>query len=323
VDKSLIQDPETDSLLSKKNTVINRRWGLAQDIATLKFSSAKELKLVNLIKKAKTIGSLISISPMDEQSTNKFIFFLQVAEFIDLTDEHSADEDIEDIIKTTESLQEEQPEEQDLEEVLESDILDNEDIAVAADFGSSNNTADNLDSKDTAESTGMDDIKIEINFPSIGEKEKQVSDVSSSAEDKEIGVSSDIKFNSENDGEKTKVLSDEEIEKIKAEVSGSKENLKPDASENLSVESEPSPQISNDVETGVAASDSGGDEIKLEISLPQLENNDQKSTKEPGLKDSVSEKSSSTDPQKKLSEDNTQELSLEEMEKLRKLTIKE
>jgi hypothetical protein len=130
VDKSVIEDLEVTSLLGRDDTVISRRWGLAQDITTLKFSSTKELKLANSVKKAKTVGDLIHMSPLDEQDTRKFILFLQLAEFIDLKDKDSVDENIEDIVTTGERLDKDYAE--DLEEFTESDIIGSEDDVATA-----------------------------------------------------------------------------------------------------------------------------------------------------------------------------------------------
>ena len=190
VERSVIEDQQISSLLKKDGTILSRRWGLAQDIATLKFSSTKELKLANLIKKAKTVGDLIEISPLDKENTRKFIFFLHLAEFIDLNDEHSEDENVENIIKIEKNLY---TDAEDLEEVLESDILDNEDSVGTA-------VTSKPPEKSSPDDIRLDDIKIEINFPGINKEEtKQDSD------DKDIGISqkaNDIDYQ----GEKTKVL---------------------------------------------------------------------------------------------------------------------
>ncbi|MCH6575037.1 MAG: serine/threonine protein kinase, partial [Bacteroidetes bacterium] len=230
VERSAIEDQQISSLLKKDGTILSRRWGLAQDIATLKFSSTKELKLANLIKKAKTVGDLIEISPLDKENTRKFIFFLHLAEFIDLNDEHSEDENVENIIKIEKNLD---TDAEDLEEVLESDILDNEDSVGTA-------ATSKPPEKSSPDDIRLDDIKIEINFPGIKQETKQDSD------SKDIGISqkaSDIDYQ----GEKTKVLSSEEIEKIRSEVSGFSQKLEGDNIENLNIDHKPQ-QLDDNVE---------------------------------------------------------------------------
>jgi len=224
---------------------------------TLKFSSTKELKLTNLIKKAKTVGDLIEISPLDKENTRKFIFFLHLAEFIDLNDEHSEDENVENIIKTEQNLD---TDAEDLEEVLESDILDNEDSVGTA-------ATSKPPEKSRPDDIRLDDIKIEINFPGIKEETKQDSD------DKDVGISqkaNDIDYQ----GEKTKVLSSEEIEKIRSEVSGFSQKLEGDNIENLNIDHKPQ-QLDNNVEISTPTTKTGSDEIKLEISLPGLKDESQ------------------------------------------------
>ncbi len=66
----------------------------------------------------------------------------------------------------------------------------------------------------------------------------------------------------------------------------------------------------------------GSDEIKLEINFPSLDSENQQGTEDrssPNAEDRGDDKSG---PQK-LSDENTQELSQEDIELLRKLTIKE
>jgi len=311
VERSVIEDQQISSLLKKDGTILSRRWGLAQDIATLKFSSTKELKLADLIKKAKTVGDLIEISPLDKENTRKFIFFLHLAEFIDLNDEDSEDENVENIIKTEQNLD---ADADDLEEVLESDILDDEDnVGTAA--------TSKPPEKSSPDDIRLDDIKIEINFPGIKEETKQDSD------DKDVGISQ--KANDNNyQGEKTKVLSSEEIEKIRSEVSGSSQKLDGDNIENLNIDHKPQ-QLDNNVEISTPTTKTGSDEIKLEISLPRLKDESQGGGSVvqgggSGVKETLSQKDNQIDDaEKKFSEEDTQILTEEDIEQLRKLTIKD
>jgi len=304
VERSVIEDQQISSLLKKDGTILSRRWGLAQDIATLKFSSTKELKLANLIKKAKTVGDLIEISPLDKENTRKFIFFLHLAEFIDLNDEHSEDENVENIIKIEKNLY---TDAEDLEEVLESDILDNEDSVGTA-------ATSKPPEKSSPDDIRLDDIKIEINFPGIKQETKQDSD------GKDIGISqkaNDIDYQ----GEKTKVLSSEEIEKIRSEVSGFSQKLEGDNIENLNIDHKPQ-QLDNNVEISTPTTKTGSDEIKLEISLPGLKDESQGGGSV--VKESLSHKDNQIDDaEKKFSEEDTQDLTEEDIEQLRKLTIKD
>ena len=304
VERSVIEDQQISSLLKKDGTILSRRWGLAQDIATLKFSSTKELKLANLIKKAKTVGDLIEISPLDKENTRKFIFFLHLAEFIDLNDEHSEDENVENIIKIEKNLY---TDAEDLEEVLESDILDNEDSVGTA-------ATSKPPEKSSPDDIRLDDIKIEINFPGIKQETKQDSD------GKDIGISqkaNDIDYQ----GEKTKVLSSEEIEKIRSEVSGFSQKLEGDNIENLNIDHKPQ-QLDNDVEISTPTTKTGSDEIKLEISLPGLKDESQGGGSV--VKETLSHKDNQIDDaEKKFSEEDTQILTEEDIEQLRKLTIKD
>lgn len=311
VERSVIEDQQISSLLKKDGTILSRRWGLAQDIATLKFSSTKELKLANLIKKAKTVGDLIEISPLDKENTRKFIFFLHLAEFIDLNDEHSEDENVENIIKIEKNLY---TDAEDLEEVLESDILDNEDSVGTAATGKP-------PEKSSPDDIRLDDIKIEINFPGIKQETKQDSD------SKDIGISqkaSDIDYQ----GEKTKVLSSEEIEKIRSEVSGFSQKLEGDNIENLNIDHKPQ-QLDDNVEISTPTPKTGSDEIKLEISLPGLKDESQgrgSGVQGEGsvVKETLSHKDNQIDDaEKKFSEEDTQDLTEEDIEQLRKLTIKD
>ncbi len=311
VERSVIEDQQISSLLKKDGTILSRRWGLAQDIATLKFSSTKELKLANLIKKAKTVGDLIEISPLDKENTRKFIFFLHLAEFIDLNDEHSEDENVENIIKIEKNLY---TDAEDLEEVLESDILDNEDSVGTA-------ATSKPPEKSSPDDIRLDDIKIEINFPGIKQETKQDSD------GKDIGISqkaNDIDYQ----GEKTKVLSSEEIEKIRSEVSGFSQKLEGDNIENLNIDHKPQ-QLDNNVEISTPTTKTGSDEIKLEISLPGLKDESQAggSGVQGGgsvVKETLSHKDNQIDyAEKKFSEEDTQDLTEEDIEQLRKLTIKD
>ena len=311
VERSVIEDQQISSLLKKDGTILSRRWGLAQDIATLKFSSTKELKLANLIKKAKTVGDLIEISPLDKENTRKFIFFLHLAEFIDLNDEHSEDENVENIIKIEKNLY---TDAEDLEEVLESDILDNEDSVGTA-------ATSKPPEKSSPDDIRLDDIKIEINFPGIKQETKQDSD------GKDIGISqkaNDIDYQ----GEKTKVLSSEEIEKIRSEVSGFSQKLEGDNIENLNIDHKPQ-QLDNNVEISTPTTKTGSDEIKLEISLPGLKDESQAggSGVQGGgsvVKETLSHKDNQIDDaEKKFSEEDTQILTEEDIEQLRKLTIKD
>jgi chorismate mutase len=293
VERSVIEDQQISSLLKKDGTILSRRWGLAQDIATLKFSSAKELKLANLIKKAKTVGDLIEISPF--------------AEFIDLNDEDSEDENVENIIKTEQNLD---ADADDLEEVLESDILDDEDnVGTAA--------TSKPPEKSSPDDIRLDDIKIEINFPGIKEETKQDSD------DKDVGISQKASENNDNNyqGDKTKVLSSEEIEKIRSEVSGFSQKLDGDNIENLNIDHKPQ-QLDNNVEISTPTTKTGSDEIKLEISLPGLKDESQGGGS--GVKETLSQKDNQIDDaEKKFSEEDTQILTEEDIEQLRKLTIKD
>ncbi|TDI95798.1 MAG: serine/threonine protein kinase [Deltaproteobacteria bacterium] len=304
VERSVIEDQQISSLLKKDGTILSRRWGLAQDIATLKFSSTKELKLANLIKKAKTVGDLIEISPLDKENTRKFIFFLHLAEFIDLNDEHSEDENVENIIKIEKNLY---TDAEDLEEVLESDILDNEDSVGTA-------ATSKPPEKSSPDDIRLDDIKIEINFPGIKQETKQDSD------GKDIGISqkaNDIDYQ----GEKTKVLSSEEIEKIRSEVSGFSQKLEGDNIENLNIDHKPQ-QLDNNVEISTPTTKTGSDEIKLEISLPGLKDESQGGGSV--VKETLSHKDNQIDAaEKKFSEEDTQILTEEDIEQLRKLTIKD
>lgn len=304
VERSVIEDQQISSLLKKDGTILSRRWGLAQDIATLKFSSPKELKLTNLIKKAKTVGDLIEISPLDKENTRKFIFFLHLAEFIDLIDEDSEDENVENIIKTEKNLD---ADADDLEEVLESDILDDEDSVGTA-------ATSKPPEKSSPDDIRLDDIKIEINFPGIKQETKQDSD------GKDIGISqkaNDIDYQ----GEKTKVLSSEEIEKIRSEVSGFSQKLEGDNIENLNIDHKPQ-QLDNNVEISTPTTKTGSDEIKLEISLPGLKDESQGGGSV--VKETLSHKDNQIDDaEKKFSEEDTQILTEEDIEQLRKLTIKD
>jgi hypothetical protein len=282
VDKSVIEDLEVTSLLGRDDTVISRRWGLAQDITTLKFSSTKELKLANSVKKAKTVGDLIHMSPLDEQDTRKFILFLQLAEFIDLKDKDSVDENIEDIVTTGERLDKDYAE--DLEEFTESDI------------------------------------KIEINFQGFeAETKKDQSVVNEGISQKESISNNENSFN----GEKTKVLSSEEIEKIRSEISGSSQKLDRDSIENLKIDQIPQKLENNDADKNQPNAQTGSDEIKLEINFSNLQDKGQKNGKEAQVKDAVQNRDNQIDPQRKFSEENTQVLTEEEIEQLRKLTIKD
>jgi serine/threonine-protein kinase len=306
VDKSVIEDTEVTSLLGSDNTIISRRWGLAQDISTLKFSSTKELKLANSIKNAKTIGDLIGMSPLDEENTRKFILFLQLAEFVDLKDKDSVDENIEDIVTTGEHLDTDDAE--DIEDVLESDILNSEDKAAVA-----------------ADDSSLDDIKIEINFQGFeAETKKDQSVVNEGISQKESISNNENSFNSE----KTKVLSSEEIEKIRSEASGSSQKPGSDNIENLKIEETPQKLDNNAAQTSrptaqTGSDDSGSDEIKLEINFPVLEDEGQKNGKEAEKKDAVQNRDNQIDTQRKFCEENTQVLTEEEIEQLRKLTIKD
>nr|NIT14209.1 hypothetical protein [Candidatus Dadabacteria bacterium] len=92
----------------------------------------------------------------------------------------------------------------------------------------------------------------------------------------------------------------------------------------LSIDNEPQWQINNingsiDSDLG----DTGGsDEIKLEINFPSLDSENQQGTEDRSSPNAGDRGDDKSGPQK-LSDENTQELSQEDIELLRKLTIKE
>jgi len=122
-------------------------------------------------------------------------------------------------------------------------------------------------------------------------------------------------------GEKTKVLSSEEIEKIRSEVSGFSQKLEGDNIENLNIDHKPQ-QLDNNVEISTPTTKTGSDEIKLEISLPGLKDESQGGGSV--VKETLSHKDNQIDDaEKKFSEEDTQILTEEDIEQLRKLTIKD
>jgi hypothetical protein len=162
--------------------------------------------------------------------------------------------------------------------------------------------------------------KIEINFQGFeAETKKDQSVVNEGISQKESISNNENSFN----GEKTKVLSSEEIEKIRSEISGSSQKLDRDSIENLKIDQIPQKLENNDADKNQPNAQTGSDEIKLEINFSNLQDKGQKNGKEAQVKDAVQNRDNQIDPQRKFSEENTQVLTEEEIEQLRKLTIKD
>ncbi|NIP39363.1 MAG: serine/threonine protein kinase [Candidatus Dadabacteria bacterium] len=333
VQKSIIDDSHISDLLNADNTIIARRWGLAQDIATLKFQSTKELKLANSIKEANTIGDLIKISPLDEQGTRNFILFLHTAEFIDLKDKDWETEELEDIIITENYAASKSVDGVTDDKVieLEPDVLDDSQTGEDSQTGNVDSSEIRPDDEPIEDSSpSQSDFKIEINFPSIDEQNKQKqagNEAHSSVDSKQANDVAEISLEDELAGDKTRVLSKEEIEQIRTEVSGSAQKYVSNGIENLDPglsANEPgqgSSQVSSDL------SKAGSDDIKLEIELPPLEDNSlNKAAGEAGQdisQPTISQPGNgSAGTGRKLSSEDTQELTQEDIEELRKLTLR-
>lgn len=311
VEKSIVNDTEISNLLNNNNTIISRRWGLAQDIATLKFSSTKELKLANSIKKAKTIGELISISPLDEENTKRFILFLHTAEFIDLRDESSEEEQLEDIIITNESSASEPDFDEEIEE-LELEIIDD------SQFDNLELSDDKVSSEPIEQSTeNNNDFKIEINFPGTKQQQEKTPEEGAKVDEQIVDLEDNIS------GEKTKVLSSDEIEKIRAELSGSNKKDSTESVSDFKLDFDPDKFEANSPNSPNSNVKQQADpnEINLEIELPRLGGDLKSQLKTPDNKSASTNKGHS-ESQRKMSDEHTQELKQEEIEELRKLTIR-
>ncbi len=318
VEKSIVDDSEISNLLNNNNTIISRRWGLAQDIATLKFSSTKELKLANSIKKAKSIGELISISPLDEENTKRFILFLHTAEFIDLRDESSQEEQLEDIIITNDPAASEPDIDEEVEE-LELEIIEDSQLEKLEPSDDKVSSEQIDQSTKNQSSENNNDFKIEINFP--GAEQPQAKEPEKGADDNEEQI---VDLEDNISGEKTKVLSSDEIERIRAELTGSdkKDSTEKDSTDSVSdFKLDFDPDQFEGKSTNKSNLQADPNELKLEIELPPLDGDLDSQQMTPDNK-SASNNKGPSESQKQMSGEHTQELNQEEIEELRKLTIR-
>lgn len=88
VKRSILEDRNITDLISDDTTSITPGPNITNELSNLKLASPKELKLANLLRKDQAISDLIDKSPLSEEETYDFLYFLKIADFIDLKSEN-------------------------------------------------------------------------------------------------------------------------------------------------------------------------------------------------------------------------------------------
>jgi len=88
VKRSILEDRNITDLISDDTTSITPSPNITNELSNLKLASPKELKLANLLRKDQAISDLIDKSPLSEEETYDFLYFLKIADFIDLKSEN-------------------------------------------------------------------------------------------------------------------------------------------------------------------------------------------------------------------------------------------
>lgn len=88
VKRSILEDRNITDLISDDTTSITPSPNITNELSNLKLARPKELKLANLLRKDQAISDLIDKSPLSEEETYDFLYFLKIADFIDLKSEN-------------------------------------------------------------------------------------------------------------------------------------------------------------------------------------------------------------------------------------------